>query len=145
MSVSDKIPSYRALEHPLAQLRAAEEFAQEVQSLADEQDESEDGPAPDFEEANAENVLDALASLDMRFEYDADWSNDEGYFSFKSDGGSFDTLLHGWAEEFLGALQEAGMHDLVFEQLCECLGWEGLLVIPDELGLAAKAYRMLRP
>src|SRR5690242_16983779 len=99
--------SYTQLNHPLAQIDAAEEFCGQIAAhVADswyEHAQKEYGKTPpNVEEVHVANVLDTLATLGMRFELSGTLTPEDdgigdGYFAFEFKGSHKDHVLHMWA------------------------------------------------
>src|SRR5277367_19973 len=131
------IHGFRTLIHPLAQIRAADEFDAYVEAFIHDQwaDLYTDEP-PDIEWAPVD-ILDALASLDLRFEIAGSTEfGDDGFWATRFNGGTFDSLLYGWAEqvrEFLEIDHRAFQSALI---------QTNLIFVPDESHIAKIAFDM---
>lgn len=137
---------FTALAHPLSQIRAAEEFFGQVDAFVADEWEQLFVDAPPDEEAIDEvepaSILDALASLGLRFEVaapmqDLNDRDDDGFWTFRFRGGSFDALLYAWAYKVMDFVE------LDHRAFFEALRWTDLIFVPDREGVASEAYHLL--
>jgi len=142
----EPIHDYRALSHPLAQIRAAEEFYEQVEGfVADMWSEVFSDEPPDeaaVEAVAPAEMLDALASLGLRFEVaaamtDQNSRTDEGFWALRFSGGDLDALLYGWAYQVMNFVE------LDHRAFFEALRWTDLIFMPDGDGIASAAYQLL--
>src|SRR5687767_11732459 len=142
----DPIHGFRALAHPLAQIRAAEEFYAQVDAfIADEWVELFVDEPPDEDALDAvspSDMLGALATLGLRFEVaaameDPNQRTDEGFWFLRFRGGSLDALLHSWAYQVMNAVE------LDPRAFFEALRWTDLIFVPDGEHLASEANHLL--
>lgn len=151
--------SYTRLNHPIAQLDAASEFCAQIEShVSDEWYEhlqKKYGEPPDVDEVHPHNVLDALASIGLRFEVagalDEDLDVGDGYFKGKYQGTARDVVLHSLALKATNGLREFFENDtddgadvrVVWYLVTTACGWEDLIFVPDTDGVVSTAYQML--
>jgi hypothetical protein len=159
--MSDDPPrvTYRRLISPLAQIEAAVDFVKQMNSrMGDEWRESDD-PADkakhehpstteflddaDPYEHEAE-VLDALFAAGVRFEMDGEERGTaEGYFLLAQAHGLHDMVLRGLAARFHRAVEQFAPKPWRQSDTFMSLGWENLLVVPDQEGVVERALALL--
>jgi hypothetical protein len=140
VTVNDKIHGYRAFAHPLAQIRAANEFYEfSYAHVVDEWEDLYTDDVPDEEDVPVpEQVLAALHSVGLRFESTGlNDETDDGYWEHRFGGGQLDLLLFGWAYQVMDAL---ALEPRIF--------WNGLygtelIFVPDHESVVAPALGLL--
>ncbi len=151
--------SYTTLNYPLAQIAAAEDFCASIRAFVyDEWESVEEGPAPNVDEVRTLNVLDALATMGVRFETAGsddftgpDACEHDHYFALKYQGGLLDNVIYSIARKVAEDLSEyftengsddpAPIRDvwrLVTLNGCS----SDLIFVPDTDGVAAAAYQL---
>jgi hypothetical protein len=139
-----------SLNHPLAQLEAAEEFCEAICAFVqDEWENMRDDNPPDVEEIHSTNVLDLLARLGLRFEIASD--DDVGcdaYFAIKPSGSPIDRVLYGFARRVAEGLREDFLPDLSLKLVMEIVTIHGCLLdnfifVNDDDAVTSEAYMML--
>lgn len=142
----EPIHGFTALAHPLAQIRAVEEFFGQVDAfVADEWGQVfvDEPPSEEaIEEVEPASMLDALASLGLRFEVAAPMkeTNDrdgDGFWAFRFRGGCSDALLYGWAHQVMTFVE------LDHRAFFEALRWTDLIFVPDREGVVSHAFQLL--
>lgn len=149
--------TYRKLLSPLAQIEAAEDFVGQMESMvADTWREREDQKytaqaesesAVEFlEEIHDDGyvfeVLTALNECGVRFESD-EKEDAEGYFLLQMDGRSIDSVLTLLARQFSSKVRVFAPDGWDVDDTFMCLGWESLIVVPDESGTIAAALSLV--
>lgn len=146
------IHGYKSLNHPLAQIEAAEEFCESIYSFVqDEWENMRDDDPPDVDEIHATNVLDLLAGLGLRFELAEADANDVGcdaYFAIKPSGSPIDRILYGFARQVAEGLRKNFLPDLSLKLVMEIVTIHGCLLdnfifVNDDDAVASKAYMMI--
>jgi hypothetical protein len=143
-----EIQSYRTIDHPIAQILAANVFYSTVQAfVADEWDGIYVDEAPsedDIEESiDPLAMLEALMRLGLRFEAESPPRKtdplDDDYAHFtgrRFGGGSVETLLYKWALE---VMDEVGLD---YRAMTNALENTDLIFVPDESWTVKKAYEL---
>jgi hypothetical protein len=105
--------NYTTLNHPMAQIVAAEDFCESIRAFVDDEWEGvEERPAPNVDEVHAHSVLDALAGMGLRFEtagsddFNGPNAGHDHYFAFKYRGELIDGVLYSLAGKVAERLQE---------------------------------------
>lgn len=145
MVAMNPIHGFRSLAHPLAQIRAAEEFYATVDAFVVDtwRELYVDEPPDEDHVADAvapSNMIDALASLGLRFEVAAPMAEervDDGFWAMRFGGGSLDALLYAWAYQVMEFVE------LDRRAFFDGLRWTDLIFVPDGDGLSAQAYQLL--
>lgn len=140
------IHPYTDLNHPLAQIAAAEEFCGNIAAYVEDEHEAHKGTEPpDVEGVHPLTILDTLARLGLRFAIGPRLS-DEAYFSCRCLGSLVDQCLHAYAKLVANDLEENSVimdcgQDMVLElvTLHGCVT-ENLIFVPDYDGVASAAY-----
>lgn len=141
MPVNDKIHSYTAYAHPLAQIDAAETwYGFSTAMVHDEWELFFEDEAPDEEDVPThEMLIDALAHTGLRFEsMGPEDEDDEGIWRSRYHGSRLSILLYGWAFQVQDAL---GVDPRIF--------WHGLygtelIFVPDYEKVVPKARELLK-
>jgi hypothetical protein len=149
--------TYRRLISPLAQIDAAEDFLGQMESMvADTWREREDpkyvaqaeseSAAEFLEELQDEGyvleVLTALNAYGLRFESD-DQEEAEGFFQYEVSHRSADELLLVLAKLFADKVCAFAPDGWDLDDTLACLGWENLIVVPDDSGTIAAALNLV--
>lgn len=161
-SIKNTRATYRELTSPLAQIQAARDFLGQMEAVvADtwrERDEPEE-QAKTEHESSAEflddyecepgeydvAVLLALRKTGLRFEIDSEIENGgaDGYFRCTCQGSSLDFVLHDSARQFTVAVKEFAPAPWGHDDTLDSLGWENLVLVPDDEGSVAQALRLV--
>ena len=149
--------TYRKLLSPLAQIEAAEDFVGQMEAIVadtwgDREDpkytaQAESESAAEFlEELHDEGyvfeVLTALNECGVRFESDEN-EEAEGYFLLKTRGLNVDAVLHLLAGQFSSKVCAFAPDGWDLNDTFICLGWENLIVVPDDSGTVAAALSLV--
>ncbi|APR87937.1 hypothetical protein A7982_13286 [Minicystis rosea] len=134
--------SYRALEHPLAQIEAAYEFYGYVDAFVKDEWEHlfvDDPPSEDDvdEAVSPFEMLGTLMGLGLRFERIAREDEiDDGYWELKYGGSELDVLIYDWAHQVMDAVN---LDARAFEH---GLFPTNLIFIPDKASVVREAYEL---
>lgn len=139
--------TYKELDHPLAQIDAAEAVIKEIEARVkdawEDYEEKYGGMSPVFDLTPA-TVLDRLQSVNLRFEVagyltedDPDWTGD-GYFCLQFQGTESEHVIHAFALRAVRDLQryfriedrEAPL-GLVWSLITDACGFHDLVFVPD--------------
>lgn len=149
--------TYRKLLSPLTQIEAAEDFVGQMEStVADtwggREDpkyiaQAESESAAEFLEQIQDDgyvfeVLTALNECGVRFESDGK-EDAEGYFHLEMGMLSVDAVLHLLAKQFSSKVRSFAPDGWEADDTFMCLGWENLVVVPDESGTIAAALSLV--
>ena len=149
--------TYRNLLSPLAQIEAAEDFVGQMEAMvADAWREREDprynaqaeseSAAEFLEELQDEGyvfeVLTALNECGVRFESDGQECG-EGFFQCEISSRSVDELLLVFAKLFSDKVYPFAPDGWDLDDTLLCLGWENLIVVPDDSGTIAAALGLV--
>lgn len=158
-----KRTTYRKLLSPFAQIKAAEDFVGQMEAVVADTWKERDTPE-DTARANSDSatefldelregevivsVLGALNACDLRFESDGEEEGDEatgvdGYFRLVYSEGLLNFAFHFQAFIFHLEVARFAPDGWAWNDTTECLGWENLVVVPDESNIVSHAFELI--
>ena len=157
-----KRTTYRKLLSPFAQIEGTEDFIGQMEAMVGDTWEMRDTPE-DTARANSESALEflyelregeitapllgALKTCGLRFESDGEEEDEaagvEGYFRVEDRGSSLDFFLHHQAFIFHLEVAKFAPDGWSWNDTTECLGWENLVVVPDEGGIVSQGLELV--